>query len=210
MKKYLATAPPKGGHASDAGAKSITFQAVDEDAARALCDLHGYRFDGPSVPKKERTWADGQTPNRHLSKKQIIALNVLAREAFDHLDKYDLIEEEAPSKSARFSLWRHNVQERVTGHTSLKQCRNKDFRPLKLEFLKLAGRPFDSPEAVSTGQQSAAPQDTAESRETWFRLIKDELENYRLNYAHKFGDLTPAYLLTIARAQNKYQTLPDF
>lgn len=202
MKTYLATIPPANGHASDTAAKSTEFQAIDEDAARALCDLHGYRFDGQKIPESEKTWADGKAPNNRLSKKQIITLNILARDAYDHLDGFDLIEEEAPSKSARFALWRHKQQHEVTGHESLKKCRNIDFRPLKLHFLKLAGKPFDAPEALATGQQSADKNDTVENRQVWYRHLIAVLEDA--------GEgIHPNYLLAIARTQNKYQTLTE-
>lgn len=202
MKIYLATAPPENGHFTSKNAKQITFQAVDEETARNLCDATGYRLDGEKHPPEKKTWADGHAPNNKLSKKQIIALSILARDAFKLQLRCDLVEEEATSESAQFNLWRHNQQREITGHESLKKCRNIDFRPLKLHFLKLAGKPFDAPEAIATGQQTADENDTLENRQIWFRQISNELKNTT--------EINAGYLLTIARTQNKYQTLTDF
>ena len=77
-----------------------------------------------------------------LSKRQIIALIGLAREAFA---------QEFPPTGESFDDWRHRQVVQCAERAGLTQCHNEDFLPLKRWFLALAGR---LAEADAAGQRA--------------------------------------------------------
>lgn len=150
--------------------------------------------------------------NPPLSINQIKALAIEARIAFDHLETYDLIEEEGKTKTARFDAWRANICKDITGKKSFREICNDDFRPLKAEFLKLAGRKWEDPKVHLTGKQSAEKLDTMERREMFVEKIAGDLIAH-VNWARRNGeDVTvgDAYVLSIARRKNPKSTIADY
>lgn len=227
---YIATIPPEDGSPDDAGARSHEFQASNDELAREVCLAWGWRFDGRSLPLEPTTEKDNAddwkkpppvtrrrraaspqtTSNPPLSRKQIQALAIEARVAYDHLDAYDLIEEEAKTKTARFNLWRANLCEKVTGKRSFRELRNDHYRPLRAQFLVLAGKPFEDPAAMSRGPQSHDPGDTMEAREQIIQRISDELQGHKEAAHENAGAIGEAYLMTVAKRKNPRVTLDDF
>jgi hypothetical protein len=224
---FTATIPPKDGQPEDAGAKSHQFDATNEELAKELCLAMGWRFDGkaqplePTVeplageswkqrPRRKSAAKPQTTSNPPLSRKQIQAMAITARQAFDHLEAYDLVEETGKTKTERFTNFRANVCHRITGKRSFQELRNDDFRPLRAEFLALAGKPFDEPTSLVTGKQSRAPKDTIENREQLIdrlvRLLKDHQESGHENA----GTIGAAYVMTVAKRKNPKNTLSDF
>ena len=255
MKTYLCTKPGPGGTFDEVGAVSHKLNSPDEECARATCDAMNWRFDGPLLgtvgvkdeqegeewkkppvtaePSRKKGKATGghrhrrhrDTGNPPLTAKQIQALAILARQAFDHLEEYGLVEDEGKTKSARFDSFRRRVQTETVGKDSLRKCRNNDFRPLKAEFLKLAGRKWEDPKVIETGKQSKAKEDSMERRQQLMHLMKRELAVHEVKVTKpstptderkaavamkKGGPITEAYLVSIARAQNKGTPLADF
>lgn len=171
-------------------------------------------------PKNKKTMADyvARGPgnsNRMMSMAQIKTLCQLAKSAFDHMDKYGLIEgvSEKLSKSARCDAWRKLITKEVTGKDSMKKCTNADYRRIEAEFLKLGGKKYANPKAYQTGQQSHRKEDTTENREQAIYLINKQLSTHQMTmkeHGQEAEQVTEGYILSIARAQHKDAALADY
>lgn len=232
--KFTATIPPKDGAPEDAGAISHEFLASTEDLARELCLAQGWRFDGKAYPLEPtvepltgESWKKEETPPRRrprrkaadkpettsnppLTKKQIQALVITARQAFDHLESFGLIEVEGKTKTARLDAWRAEVCKQVTGRKSFRELRNSHYRPLRAELLKLAGKPYDEPKTLVHGRQSENRQDTMEAREQLIERIEKELQAHAESDHETAGQVGEAYVMTVAKRKNPKVTLSDF
>lgn len=203
------------------------FESPSETDARNLCEAMDWIYHGPAretagppPEAADEAWKKGpkrRPQGRPLTTAQVRSIAITARQAFDNLEKHDLIEAEGETKTARFDLWRRQIMKEITGQTSLNRCQNSHYRPLKEAFLKLAGKPHDAPEAHCHGPQNSGF-DTMEKREELHHLIRAALEEHRrvvekprndreaaysLRATTQGGILGEHYLLAIARNQTK-------
>jgi hypothetical protein len=116
-----------------------------------------------------------------LSQDQKARLNILAKEAFDELDRHGLIEAEGRTKAERLKNWRRAEQFKAVRIESLTQCQNRHFRTLRGHFLALVGKEDKAyKDYVTTGKVRArAPEmDTHENRELWRYNIRKLLSEH--------------------------------
>lgn len=236
MNTYTAIIPPEGGDEHSAGAVSHEFTSPDLECATALCDAHGWVLKGELLGTVESANDDWKKPElvkepkrkprrnqqshvptgqKVLNKAQKATLGQLAATAFNHMDKYGLIEDvdESLSRTKQCLVWRRTIVKNLTGKDSLTKCQNSDFRKIEAEFLKLGGKKYENPKAFQTGKQTAAKEDTMENRERALWLINDLLtDHHSLLCAAAKEDqaITQNYLLSIAKAQNKSTPLADY
>lgn len=160
-----------------------------------------------------------------LSKAQKARLSILAREAFDLLDRHGLIAVEGSSPSARFKAWASEEKIKAVGIASLTDCRNAHYRTLRGHFLGLAGKEdqeFEDYTRTGRVKDHGAADDTHERRETFRKLIMDELlahgrrcdprhEDFDQDIAatveEKGGIITGAYVVAIAKRKNQGKPL---
>lgn len=240
MKTFTATIAPEGSQIPEGyespKAKSHTFESPDWDCASAYCDAMDWRLEGELLEtvgaddsadeswKEQKSKAAAAKPkapeykpvygNKPLSAGQKSTLCQLFKSAFDHMDKYGLIEgiDDAQCQSRRLADWRHMIVKQVTGRKGLTTCQNSHYRKLEAELLKLGGQKYKNPKAFQTGHQSKQAQDTMENREQALHLIGTAIKEHAK--AMSAEDLAPvvneAYLLSIARTQNKKAKLDDY
>ncbi|MBB5351086.1 hypothetical protein HNR46_001320 [Haloferula luteola] len=155
---------------------------------------------------REKTFPGG------LSKAQKSRLAQEAAKAFEVQDRAGLIDRvPALSESANRDTWRRAQQQESVGKSSLRDCQNRDFRPLMAHWLTLQGR---DAEAFRTHMRSGrvkdhgARGDTHEAREDWRALILKELGTHaiRMAAAHRDDLITAAYVESEAR--RKYPRTP--
>ena len=89
-----------------------------------------------------------------LSLPTIRMLKMLEREAFDRLDGLGLIDVAGATKTERFTAWAHEQQKLACGKASLKDCGNRDVKPLRSHFLMLAGRSGQAFDVALAGEQA--------------------------------------------------------
>jgi ribosomal protein L32 len=183
-----------------------------------------HRAEAGRAPQARRPAAGGH--GSLLSADQKAALNMLAKEAFQKLDTLGLIDLPAGSASARLRDWRRAEQLKAVGIASLTECRNSHYRTLRGHFETLCGREDKGyRDFTRTGKvrDKGPATDTHEARETFRKLILDELlahgrrcdprsEEFDPAIAARVmekGLITPAYIVQIAKFQNKGRALAD-
>ena len=204
--------------AREAGKKSFIFGTPDEEAARAMCDAHGWEMirvfePGSHADKPKRQPQVGDPP---LTGKQIRCLVTEARYTFDALSNMGNIAD-------TFDSWRHDVVYQTVRREGLTKCQNSHFRKLLSTFRAMRGAADPGGKAPNR-KQSREGGDTSERREQLLALIAHELgsharrvENPQTEQEVRFaayastkgGVLNEAYLLSIARAKNAGTMIHD-
>jgi hypothetical protein len=201
------------------GKKSHEFATPSSDAARAMCDVHGWEFiriyqPGSHADKLQAKPAAGNGP---LSAKQLKCLVTEARKTFDALSKMGNI-------SDTFDSWRHDVVYQTVRREGLKLCQSSHYRKLLSTFRAMRGTADPGGAPAKHCRQSREGGDTGERREQLIFLLAHELASHAKRVENpqtpdeikwaamassKGGVLTEAYLLTIARAKNAGTPLHD-
>lgn len=151
---------------------------------------------------------------RLLSNKEKAVLCQLARLAWDHLRRLDLVE-------GKFEDWRRAEQSAATGGiASLRDCTRDHWRPIAARFYSLLGwthRAFLLWMATGKATDASAPEDTHEAREEALHLIRGALaeharvvhtpqnliELHASEHARKLGGpIGEVYIAAIARIQH--------
>ncbi len=236
MPKYVATIPNGAGKYDGVGAKSHEFDSPDLECAQAYCDAMDWRLEGRVVHggstivpigevKGEAKKVKGSpaypiargpgNSDRLLTMRQIKVLCQLIKSAYDHMDRYGLIEgvDESASKSKQADQWRKLKVKEITGKDSMRKCYNSEFRKIEAEMLKLGGSKYENPKALQTGKQSHRKADTMENREQAIWLINKQLKEHQKTMSEKGQKkemLNEGYVLSIARSQNKGTELADY
>ena len=191
-------------------AKSHTFETLDEDTARAMCDAHGWEF--------LRAWQAGSDSDRpatrskggkSITARQVTALICEARKTYDHLAEFD----DMPS----FDDWRAQQLEFIARESSFKLVPRSRFNQVRNAFRSLRGAPPIGNSHDHRKQTSEAG-DTMDRRQHFLHLMAELLgwharrvdkpqnaeEQDAANHAiQKGGAIGEAYLVTLAAAKNK-------
>jgi hypothetical protein len=172
-------------------------------------------------PPRTRGAATRDHAGAPLSKLQKARIAQVAKQAFDYQDALGLVEAEGSSASARFTAWRQEEQRKAVGRSSLTECGNNHFRSLVAHFLTLAGKDdkaFGYHLRTGRVKDRGAIEDTHENRETYRKLILDELlaHGRRCDPRHASYDaalagvvessgglITAHYIIAIAKKQCK-------
>lgn len=201
------------------GKKSHEFSTPSSDAARAMCDAHGWELiriyqPGSHADKPQAKPAAGDGP---LSAKQLKCLVTEARKTFDALSNMGNI-------SDTFDSWRHSVVYQTVRREGLKLCQSSHYRKLLSTFRAMRGAADPGGSPAKHRRQSREGGDTGERREQLVFLLAHEMAEHAKRvenpqtlqevkwaaYAStKGGVLTEAYLMAIARAKNAGTTLHD-
>jgi hypothetical protein len=203
--------------AREPGKPTFEFATPDGEAARAMCDAHGWELIRVYEPGKHSDRAadaagKGDLP---LSKKQVQAVAIEAGKAFRLLDQMDLTEGMAEDD------WRRAQVAALVKRSGLSKCQNSHYSKLMRHFKRLQGeKTVPSP----SGSQSGEGGDTLERREQLLALIASDLGHHQRRVDHpadahewacseaamaKGGKIGPGYLLGIARAKNPGCTIAD-
>lgn len=132
-----------------------------------------------------------------LSKKQKAHLAQLARQAYNHMGGDATTDAPGDTASARFAHWRHAQQFEVTGLSSLRQCTQGHYLPLRAHFNHILGRDdqaFEDTIKAAPENDHAAEDDTPERRQQLQHLISETLHGTKYH---------TGYVLAIAR--NKFR-----
>jgi len=205
--------------ARETGKPTFEFDTPDGDAARAMCDAHGWEFIRVYQPG-----ADADRPkdapgkgDPMLTQKQIRALAIEAGKAFKMLDAMDLTDGMAEDD------WRRAQIKALVGRKGLSACQNSQFAKLMRHFKGLRGdKSFSGP---AGGAQSSEGGDTLERREQLVKLMAYELGGHAKRVqkpetaaewkisetvlANPGGVIGEGYLLAIARNKNPGCTIAD-
>lgn len=213
--------PPNNNYrceARETGKASFEFATPDGEAARAMCDAHGWEMiriyqPGTDADRPAEAVEKGNPP---LTKRQLQALAIESGAAYRLLKDSDLVDDLSEHD------WRHHQVQSLVKRDGLKLCQNSQYLKLLRHFKKLQGKPAMEPS--SGGKQSAEGGDTLDRRSQLLALISNDLGHHfrrvqKPQDAHecriseeankKGGPITPAYLLTTARAKNPGCTIID-
>ena len=212
--------PPNNHYKCEArrcGKKTFEFATPDGEAARAMCDAHGWEFIRVYQPGKDADRKPQAAQGDHpLSPRQIQTIAIEAGKAWR-------IQQETGLTDLPENAWR---QEQVMGlvkRDGLRRCQNSHYPKLLRHFKTLNGS-AQGPAAAASAQQSGEGGDTLPRREQLLALLANELgqharrvekpmtEQESASSAHaktKGGVINEAYLLAIARAKNPGVTLHD-
>lgn len=202
--------------AREAGQKSFEFGTPDGEAARAMCDAHGWELIRVYEPGKhsDRPKAQPAAGDPPLTAKQLKCLVTEARRTFDMLSNMGNIAD-------TFDAWRHDTVYQAVRREGLSKCQNSHYRKLLSVFRAMRGAP--DPGGQPNRCQSREGGDTAERREQLLALIAQELgsharrvlkpyageETLAAHAVAKGGPIGEAYLLAMAKGKNPGQTLHD-
>ncbi len=188
------------------GRASHEFETFGEEAARAMCDLNGWDF--------IRCYQEGSHSDRPEKLKPVAVLVVSAQQV-----KCLIIEAQqtyrARSKlgieQPAFDEWRAQELRDVAKVDSFKILPNAKFMKVRNHFRHLRGASALG-NSYDAKRQSRERGDTLETRQQQMYLIAQALGEHARIMETKMmqsATITVGYLLTIARAKNKGQTIGD-
>lgn len=200
-----------------AGKKPFEFATPDGEAARAMCDAHGWEFIRIYQPGKDADRKPQAAKGDHpLSPKQIQAIAIEAGKAWR-------IQRDCGLTDALENAWRQYQVQALVKRDGLRSCQDSQYKKLLHHFKTLNGSAHGET-SFQTTHQSNEGGDTLARREQLLALLANELGQHARRvenplteqemkcacYAStKGGVINEAYLLAIARAKNPGVTLHD-
>lgn len=200
------------------GKAAHLFPVVSADAAREMCALSGWEFVRIFEPGTD---SDRQAPqargaDRPLSAKQRTSLMTEAARTWKALTEHGVTDE-------TFDDWRHAVVLDTVGKAGVSKCTNQHYARLYRKFREMRGASVTVRGGGHRGQ-SGERGDTMEARERTMHLIARTLGSHAARVenpqdetdmrcaAHAAGAggvIGEAYLLTLAAAKNRAESIRD-
>jgi hypothetical protein len=136
-----------------------------------------------------------------LSKKQLITLNIAAKQAYDYQLRNGGIDFETADQ------WRHAQVMECVGMPGLRACHNGHYRALVNHFARMAGKivSYDAQILAGKPTRASAPEDTYQNRQIEATLILESIMDHadRMRKKGRTDIITAAYVEKIAAAKFK-------